>query len=735
MPFPHSRQPLALAVAALLPLLASAASQAADSDSGVRISAPRIQPLPTATSSSTDLATARARSSDTAQLLADLPGLALSSAGGVSSLPVIHGLADDRNRILIDGVDLISACGNHMNPPLSYIDPSQVGSIRVYPGIAPVSLGGNSIGGTIVVSGKVPRFAAGGELLKEGEAGAFYRSNGNGRGINAQATLASDTVSLNYQGATAQAGNYQAAADFKPGALASTTKGGDHWLSGKEVGSTAYKTENHALNLALRQDNHLLTAKLAVQHTPYQGFPNQHMDMTDNRSNQVNLGYTGQFAWGALEARLYHERTRHKMDFADDKLYWYGASKNVAGMPMDTEGRNSGAQLKADLPLNERDRLKLGAEFQQYRLSDWWTPVANSMMMSPNTFQNINGGQRDRNDLFAEWEAQWTPQWLTLAGLRGSAVKMNSGNVQGYNTSAGYATDAARFNASNRQKTDHNLDLTALARYTPDAGRSYEGGYARKSRSPSLYERYTWSTNGMAMTMNNWLNDGNGYVGSIDLKPEVAHTLSLTASWHDAGQQNWAVNLTPYVSHVDNYIDAQCRTTCTANRFNYLQLVNQQARLSGLDLSGFAALGSSDFGDFLVRGVFSYVNGKNTSTGDHLYNIMPANAKVTLEQRLGNWRNSVEGILVGKKSDVSQVRNEMHTAGYGLFNLRSSYEAKRYRVDIGLDNLFNKGYALPLGGAYIGQGTTMSLNGAGAPYGVPLPGMGRSLYAGVNVKF
>ena len=37
-------------------------------------------------------------------------------------------------------------------------------------------------------------------------------------------------------------------------------------------------------------------------------------------------------------------------------------------------------------------------------------------------------------------------------------------------------------------------------------GQSYEGGYARKTRSPSLYERYTWSTNGMAMTMNNWLN-------------------------------------------------------------------------------------------------------------------------------------------------------------------------------------------------------------------------------------
>ena len=40
-----------------------------------------------------------------AALLADVPGVALQSAGGVSSLPVVHGLADDRLRITVDGVD------------------------------------------------------------------------------------------------------------------------------------------------------------------------------------------------------------------------------------------------------------------------------------------------------------------------------------------------------------------------------------------------------------------------------------------------------------------------------------------------------------------------------------------------------------------------------------------------------------------------------------------------------
>ena len=92
----------------------------------------------------------RTASSDTASLLRYLPGVNLSGAGGVSSLPSVHGLADDRLRIQVDGMDLISACGNHMNPPLSYIDPTRVGSVRLFAGITPVSLGGASIGGTIV---------------------------------------------------------------------------------------------------------------------------------------------------------------------------------------------------------------------------------------------------------------------------------------------------------------------------------------------------------------------------------------------------------------------------------------------------------------------------------------------------------------------------------------------------------------------------------------------------------
>lgn len=708
----------------------------------VKTARENAQPMPLNESKlgADELPSLRSATSDTASLLGGLPGVSLQGAGGVSSLPSIRGLADDRVRIKVDGMDLISACANHMNPPLSYIDPSSIGSIEVMAGVTPVSAGGDNIGGSIIASSPEPKFARSGQgTLLTGEAGAFYRSNGNGYGGNLSATLATETFSMTYRGSTAQSDNYRAGDDFKPAGAASIDKP-NQILDGDEVGSTLYKSINQSLDLAWRNKQHLVELMLGWQDIPYQGFPNQRMDMTGNDSKQANLRYKGQYDWGTLEARVYHEHTRHSMDFYDDKQYWYGMMQNVAGMPMETEGKNTGGLVKANLILSERDTLRLGTEFQQYRLDDWWDRVANSPMMSPNTFWNINDGERDRLALFGEWEARWNPQWMSLLGVRGERVDMDAGIVQGYNVGT-YGAAASAFNAADREKTDNNLDWSALLRFTPDKTQTYEAGLARKTRSPSLYERYTWSnSNTMVMNMNNWYGDGNGYVGNLNLDPEVAHTFSLTANWHDASKKQWGVSVTPFYTVVDGYIDAvTCASVgkvCPAPRpdgFVNLTLNNQDARLYGVDVSGFMPLGKLEgVGSFSLNGVLSYVRGRNTETDDDLYNIMPLNAKLALAHRLRNWRNTVEIQMVDAKTDVADVRKEMQTDGYALLNLRSSYEWKLVRLDVGIDNVFDTFYNHPLGGAYLGQGATM---GTGVPWGTPVPGMGRSIYAGVNVKF
>jgi iron complex outermembrane receptor protein len=245
----------------------------------------------------------------------------------------------------------------------------------------------------------------------------------------------------------------------------------------------------------------------------------------------------------------------------------------------------------------------------------------------------------------------------------------------------------------------------------------------------------------MAAVMNNMVGDGNGYIGNIDLKPETAYTLAATFDWH-AADRSWEIKATPYFTRVNDYIDAiRCPAgaSCTAanrtttNQFVVLQYANQEAELYGLDLSGRMPLAKTGVGDFGFNGLLSYTHGENRDTGDGLYNIMPLNGKLALTQQFGGWDNAVELVLVKGKNDVSEVRNEITTAGYGLTNLRASYSWKQARIDFGVENLFDKFYYMPLGGAYTGQGTTMSINGI--PWGIAVPGMGRSIYAGVNYKF
>ena len=149
------------------------------------------------------------------------------------------------------------------------------------------------------------------------------------------------------------------------------------------------------------------------------------------------------------------------------------------------------------------------------------------------------------------------------------------------------------------------------------------------------------------------------------------------------------------------------------------------------------ALGKNAWGDWGVAAVASLTRGRNLDTGDNLYNIMPANATFTLTHKLDGWASGLELVLVGAKDDVSAVRNEVRTAGYGLLNLRVSHAWRAVRLDLGVENVLDRRYDLPLGGAYLGQGTTMTTSPAGSVprWGTAVPGMGRSVHAGITVKF
>ena len=650
--------------------------------------------------------------SDTTDLLRGIPGVNLITGGGVSALPDIHGLGDDRVKTSVDGMEVTSACPNHMNPALSYIDPSRVGTLEVWSGITPVSVGGDSIGGTIVVKSAPPVFAAPGEALHtEGSLSTFYRSVNDGIGGAAALTAATDTYSLGYSGSWVKGRDYYA--------------GGDH----SAVHSTLYDSRNHALTLAAQHEGQLVALQGGQQFIPYEGFANQRMDLTGNRGRFLNSRYEGQFDWGKIEAKAFWQFVQHEMNILQ--------SERTGNMPMNTKGTDLGYEVKAEIPFATTHTLRVGNELHMQRLEDWW-PSVGSGMMSPNAFTNIHDGQRDRIGTFIEWENKWAPQWTTLVGARNDTVMMDTGMVNAYSSGGMNATDArtaAAFNARDRARVDYNFDMTAQIRYEPDATSTNELGYSRKTRSPNLYERYAWSIQSMDSSMNNWFGDANSYVGDPDLKPEVAHTVSLSAALHDPTSKDWTAKVTPYYSYIVDYIGVTKAGDFTATNgslFPLLKIANHDAMMYGVDFSGGAGLYTDPaYGNVRLSGVLGWVHGETVNTGRSLYHMMPVNAKATVEHRLGGWTSAVELALVGAKTETDTVRNEPKTPGYALINLRSGYEWENIQLNLGIDNLFDKRYYNPLGGVDMADWRSSAEKGQVGP----LPAPGRSFNAGVTVKF
>ena len=396
-----------------------------------------------------------------------------------------------------------------------------------------------------------------------------------------------------------------------------------------------------------------------------------------------------------------------------------GSSTPTTGMPMYTDGQDFGYKIKATIDASKTDTIGIGDEFHGQTESDWWSPICpsgyachpgsvypekggvpNTMagMMRCETFENIHDGTRDVLETYAEWERKWAPQWTMLFGAPDDVVWMNTGDVQGYSPND-YAnpydlstSDSTTFDAAKHAKTEVTFDFAASTRYSPDADSTYEFGYTRMTRSPSLYERYAWSSFPMAAFMNGWFGDLNGYVGNLDLEPEVANTVSATADWRDADHDRWELKVTPYFSCVRG-IDRDPSPVPTAY-------------------------------------------GAYAKESKNLYGVMPFKGKGALTQTIslcgGKLTNAIELQAIAAKMEADAKRLEPTTPAHALTNLRSSYEIRNVRFDLGVENLFDKLDCLPLGGT--DDASEKAANGDLNNW-QPVPGMERTLYAGMTVKF
>ncbi|MEW5787855.1 MAG: TonB-dependent receptor [Pseudomonadota bacterium] len=622
---------------------------------------------------------------DVSSTLATLPGAAVVRNGPLTGIVQVRGLTGDRVNVLVDGMDITPACPNHMDPPLHYAAPADTAALTLVAGGSPVSSGGDSLGASVVLRSNLPAFA-------EGEA---WQAGGR---VNAGFSGAHDGWDL---GVTAQGANQVWALAY----AGSRSVADDLGYADGEVADTGYETTRHKLSLSHATAGGRLDATVGQHRTRDAGTPALPMDMVKDDADWVNLAWAGKMGTLSVKMRAYWHDIEHLMDNyslrpvpvtvpATMRMY-APADSTDTGFSAALEEAALGGRLRYGLDWS-------GNDFSAYQWND---------TMNVFNADILKNASRDRLGLYGEWEGSLAGRWRANLGLRSDTVRMDTGDVSGSGLTV---ADAAAFNARSHQRTDHNWDWSTLFQYAATERMDYELGLTRKTRSPSLLERYEWTP----LNASAGQADNNRYMGNLDLKPEVAHTASAGLRFHEAGQE---MKATLFYQRVNDYIvGTPCAAgVCSTTGVVHLRYENHDARLAGLDLAW-----NRQAGPWNLTAVLSYVQGRNLDSDTDLYRIAPLRLTVGITHDTGTLRNTLQLRAADQQNKVTTyatvgLNDEPRTPGYAVLDWHGRWQATRnMTLHYGVDNLLDKLYYDHLGGINRVMGSDVAV-------GERLPGAGR----------
>ncbi len=599
---------------------------------------------------------------DTATLLERVPGAAVNRNGPLTGIAQYHGMYGNRVNVNVDGMGLKEVGSNSMDPALSHTPAPLVKSLKVQRGIAPVSSGIETIGGSMSVESRKGRFAEDDGVEVSGLASMGYSSVQEGKFGVLMGAVANKNHKVYLSGIE--------------------EKGHDYKTQGNQrVKPTQYDRNSFSTGYAYRRDGHEAELNYNNIDTGIAGTPALPMDIMYVRGGHYNGSYQWELADGyRLKVDGFYQDMRHLMN--NYTLRTPTGARMYSRPTIQAGGWN----LAVDMPFYDGD-LTVGFNGDRTGRDNFvWMS-----MMGGTLTHFFNNTRRNRYSFFAEWNKDLNEKLSVEMGVRYTHVYANTDNVSV--STMMNAADKNAFNAVSHKRNFDFVDLDAIFRYDLSDQWHLELGMARKNRAPSYQALYLW-TNSAAV---GGLADGNTYLGNLNLKHETAYQFDLGLEWRSD-----KAYLSPrvYYHYINDYIQGLKTAKAVAKGSDILQFSNIDAHIFGADLEGGYALDEN----WRLDGGVSYVRGQVLSTpvavsNDNLYRIAPLNGRTQLTFQQSGWMGAVEGVFVARQGDVAAYNNELKTAGYILMNLRGSYEpVEGLVIGTGIENLLDKRYQNHLGG-------------------------------------
>lgn len=621
----------------------------------------------------------RSSARNVGELLEDIPGVRINNDGGQGMKRIkIRGEDAFRTLVMIDGQKVSEHKSMSGSPML--IDPSMIERIEVIKGPASVLYGSDAIGGAINIITK-----KGGTKPIEGEVSAGMNTSASGK--NASGSIYGGIDGWKYRLSasiedndnlktpkgementyfTARSVSGFLSYDFTPDA----TVGASLDYYDLEFGSSDVNTPGFAVDVpkwtrfkaaAFGEFKNITSSFVRLRTDIF--YQKSKKDMTNTVPGVWTQGEVDTFkAMGFEEAFL-------------NRVGVQAGNAYVLQPHASNDMNQYGFSIQADWQIGDRNYLIAGYEISYDDLNAHsWNTGTNVMPMML-TDKNYDGYQMT-NAVYASMETLLSANLTLTYGARYTWVKtdMDSiNNKMGTKTSGEGSDGKIVFNAGVLWHGTDNLTLRA----------SYAQGY----RSPILQELYIDTSMG---------STGTTYANP-DLKPETSDNFEIGARWNSTGL---SADLAIFYSTADDYI----ATLYNAQKRGYQYNNVAEAKTFGVELTSSVRIAETGFEPYLTATWMrrQYQNGNGFSTYDTAtpefmlrYGVRWSGMYAGLGLRADAFARSQTEIEYDDGVQSATDSSSYRLGGYTTLNLTAGVEfgpKRQYSFDLGLYNIFDKGY-------------------------------------------
>ena len=624
-----------------------------------------------------DLAASPHRMNATEDLLDRVPGADFIQRANFAWEPVVRGMSGGQLGLVIDGMKIVGACVDKMDPTSAYVEVENLEKLELSKGGFDLTQA-SQIGGTVNFVTQKPRFDK--PFYADAEVG--YES---------AAALRRGRISGGFsRGKTSVRGSYsyKIADDFASGGQ-------------QDVFNSGYQKNNFKIDISrLVGESHEFTASLLADNAWDVGYPVLLMDATLAQAKIYSLTHS----WkpvnsrvSSLETRVYHNTVDHWMDDFERDVMERRVMRGM-NMPMYGYTRTSGAISTLDIGLDSRTlRITLDA-YQTESFGDMW-------MFS--LFENIPDMYLlNLGDVLVQHGAVSLDYSTPLTDKLGARVNARF-DYSPRDVRMDEAVDilAGRWDTDELAKTYVLGNASATFEYKVNSQTRLRLAAAYVGRLPTHVENY-------GHYVYNYV-DGYFYSGNPNLKPERSSQVDLGVEhWSD----RFGIRANVFANYIQNFIvglnDEGLVGGSSTLRFRVFDN-SDAAMMMGAEMSGVFQVTK----DIEIAGTMAYTRGQNVEYDEPMHLIPPFSGLLSVRYNKEKWWGEVETRMALPQNRVARVvAEEDGTDGYFIVNLRSSLTlANEYELKTGVDNLFDTYYHehLSLGN---------------------LPSLGRNIYLAVAVS-